>query len=190
MLLGPDQRVGDSGSPSLSRKFLKRRGEMFTSRRPAFTVPSAVFTDASAFVERWKSAHRTAQREAIRAAAVFQARPNGSRVNAATRDCQQLRSPHLLNKWRDPSKKAQHALTDDHSGGERYVYMGVCDRTSSRVCARLSCRRERRFGVLWRVCCVVAFHLTPTFSCRHFSRLIHLLGRWCGWWCFQGFFLT
>lgn len=75
------------------------------------------------------------QWEAIRAAAAFQAWPNGSRVNAATRDCQQLLSPHLLNKWRDPSKKAQRTLTDDHNGGERYVYMDVCDHTSSGVCA-------------------------------------------------------
>lgn len=26
-------------------------------------------------------------------------------------------------------------MTDDHSGGERYVYMDVCDHTSSGVCA-------------------------------------------------------
>lgn len=66
---------------------------------PVFsTFSSAVFTDMRAFVDRWKSTHRTAQWEAIRAAAVFQAWPNGSRVNAATRDCQELLSPHLLNK--------------------------------------------------------------------------------------------
>lgn len=135
----------------------------------------AVFTDEGACVERWKSTHGAAQREAIRGAAVFQAGPNGSRVNAATRDCQQLLSPHLLNKWRDLSKKARRALTDDHSGGERCVYMYACDRASSGVCAHtLSCRRERRERSLvedpWQLC---LFRL-PAFS-SGISRFVPLL---------------
>lgn len=128
-----------------------------------------------ACVERWKSTHGAAQREAIRGAAVFQAGPNGSRVNPATRDCQQLLSPHLLNKWRDLSKKPRRALTDDHSGGERCVYMYACDRASSGVCAHtLSCRRERRVLSLvedpWQLC---LFRL-PAFS-SGISRFVPLL---------------
>lgn len=88
-----------------------------------------------ACVERWKSTHGAAQREAIRGAAVFQAGPNGSRVNPATRDCQQRLSPHLLNKWRDLSKKARRTLTDDHSGGEKMcVYVRVWSRIIGSLC--------------------------------------------------------
>lgn len=54
---------------------------------------------------RWIKENRTAQQEAITAAAVLQGWPNGSRVNAATRDFKQHLYAHLLNKWRDLSKK-------------------------------------------------------------------------------------
>lgn len=154
----------------------------------------AVFTDVGACVERWKSTYGAAQREAIRGAAVFQAGPNGSRVNAATRDCQQPLSPHLLNKWRDLSKKARRALTDDHSSGERCVYMYACDRASSEVCAHtLSCRRERRVLSLvedpWQLC----WFWLPTFSSR-ISRFVPLLlqrlrrmSTWITWTAFLVF---
>lgn len=109
----------------------------------------AAFTFIWVTAGRWKSTNRTAQREAIRAAAVFLGWPNGSRVNAAARDFQQLPSPHLLYKWRDLSKKHNVRWQLIRGGGRMCVHECVCvcflngkeeqhtDRWWSGVCAHI-----------------------------------------------------
>lgn len=130
-----DQGVRDSASPSLSRKFLKLRWEMITLGWSCVwhSPLCCIYRHEGVLIDESLHTGRHSERQLEQPQ--FQAWSSGSRVNAATRDRQQPLSPHLLNKWRDPSKKAQRTMTDDHSGGERYVYMDVCDHTSSGVCA-------------------------------------------------------
>lgn len=106
----------------------------------------AVFTSTWVPAGRWKSTNRTAQQEAIRAAAVFLGWPNRARLNAATRDLQ-LPSPQLLNKWRDlDEKKKKHNWNENHR---------IVEKKSSKLITEAICvyKVYVKNSAYWLGCC-------------------------------------
>ena len=114
----------------------------------------AVFTSIWVSAGRSTSTNRTAQQEAIRAAAVFRGWPNGSRVNAAVRDSQLLLSPRLLNKCRNLCRNGQCSLTADQTGGEWCMY--VCtwkEEPHTDRCGNLCLQWCAKTGACWSGVC-------------------------------------